>query len=677
MKRTWGFLWIGLLLFLVACSQDPGPDGGNGGDGGDGGGSTEEFAISLSENTLTLEPGGSGTVTVTVNRPEGFDESVTLSVEGVPPGVSAVVSQPDMDSQGSIQIQAQPSLQEGTYTLTIVASGGEEVARASLTLVVGSGSSGGGGGGSGDADISGIVQTDNAEIPLTPVSPTGVSAASVKPQTDKPAYVSGQLLVEYRTDTLATTAQDGGAYTQLAESVLADYGLSVLREGSPDMPALVALEPHQDVQDVAARLARDPRVAYAEPNYYIYTQAIPNDPQVDRLWNMPVSGLPLAWGLKNSAADVVVAVIDTGIALDHEDLQGIFVDSDINGGGYDFCATLNCASRDRNPRPDSAADRHGTHVTGTLAANGNNGIGVAGVVYGSSAVVPIKAFNDGATTALALSEAIRWAAGESVSGVPVNLNPADIINLSLGTSQQSATLQSAVQSAQSRGVLLIASAGNDGTEGAFYPARYSGVMGVGAVNSEFVRSCFSNFGSGLDIMAAGGDGFLGTADCSGRDNEAVWSTIPFDDYGIDAGTSMATPVVAGVAALVWSQIQNPTAAEVSRILKGTAYFDATYMNESRYGAGILRADAALGLPSPGDEVTVTATGQDVSDTSVDTVTLTLDGGSTPFAFDALEPGTYTLEADASGTRGSLSGRETVMLTDRENEEVVIEVRVVP
>ncbi|MDZ7703382.1 MAG: S8 family serine peptidase [Trueperaceae bacterium] len=216
---------------------------------------------------------------------------------------------------------------------------------------------------------------------------------------------------------------------------------------------------------------------------------------------MPISGLPVAWSEQNSSS-VVVAVIDSGIDLDHEDLQGVFVNT-----GYDFCPASGCSGSDADPRPNSNSDVHGTHVTGTIAAVGNNSQGVAGVLYGGARIVPIKTFPSGTegATAEAIAQSLRWAVGLSVSGVPDNDDPAQIINLSLGGPGDSTTVENAVRDVQAEGALLIAASGNAGGNTLFVPARYDGVFAVGSVNSDFRRSCFSNFGSGLDIMAAGGD----------------------------------------------------------------------------------------------------------------------------------------------------------------------------
>ena len=650
--------WVGLLLFLVACVDDPAPPPGNGGETGP--------QVTLSPSELTLDPGETGSTTIGSSN---FDGDVTLSFsrgnDGLPAnqldisGSSTTISGTET---ATLQVTPNGDAAPGTYQIVVTGESGSQTDTATLRITVP-----GAGGGPGDGTISGVVQTANNlanyTVPNDPKLP-----APTTPQSEKPKYVEGQLLIKLRTDGLAV-GSGSDVYGQLEALLELDYPVTVLRSGGADMPALVAVSPGQDVQTLMALLERDPRVAYAEPNYYIYLQALPNDPQNNKLWHLAADGLPVAWNAKNSS-EVTVAVIDSGIDLDHPDLQGVFAN-----GGYDFCAATTgsgnsrtCSKRDGNPRPDSNSDTHGTHVTGTIAAVGNNNQGVAGVLYGGADIVPIKVFYQGDfTTAFALAEAIRWSAGLNVSGVPQNSNPAKIVNLSLGfeltPGEQSQAVQSAVSAAQGTGALLIAAAGNGGNQGVLAPALYDSVMGVGSVNSNFRRSCFSNYGTGLDIMAAAGD-YPIKSGCP-KISEAVLSTFPGGNYGVETGTSHATPIVTGVAALVWDGMTNPTSAKVTQALTNSAYFDSSYMSANQYGSGLLRADVALELPGPTDnrrtvQTTVTADGSGGSDTDIVTLDLLL-GVSETFTLADLGAGTYTVEAATSGV--DLDGQATVTLQD--------------
>jgi subtilisin family serine protease len=649
-----------LALLLAACAAPPPPTP-----------TPDELAISLSTNRVTaLQGKTSEIVTVTLERPAGFTASVSLTVLDKPGGVAEIVSDPGTGNQGSLQLAVSSTVPPGSYDLTVEARGGNQVATAPLELVV---VEEGEPGEPGSATLRGTLRTANFLDAFE--VPDGLGAQGFVPQSSpeaRPAYVPGQLIVQLRPQ-LAVMSNEAPSYSEVAVALVQEFGLSVLRQGSFDTPALVALPDGQDVETVAVRLAQDPRVAYAEPNRYIYVQSLPNDPLLDQLWHLPASGVPVAWHERDSATSVTVAVVDTGIDIDHEDFQGVFV------GGYDFCASQNCGSRNNNPRPDSASDVHGTHVAGIVAAVGNNGRGVAGVLAGGARVVPIKAFHQGVTTVFALSEAVRWAAGLSVPDMKDNNPyPANIINLSLGTTADSDAFRNAIQAAQQAGALIIASAGNSGADAALYPARYSGVVGVGSVNSDFQRSCFSNFGDGLDIMAPGGDGHPSLRECRNTPSETILSTYPFDNnYGMMAGTSQAAPIVTGIAALLWAQQSNPSASSVRSALLASAYFDPSYMSSSHYGAGVARADDALGLlgPAGGRNVTASVIAESPGDSGIATATLDLLlGESNPFTIGNLDPGNYTVEADASRGGASLSGTTNVALSENQTREVTLELQ---
>lgn len=500
----------------------------------------------------------------------------------------------------------------------------------------------------GQGSIEGILRTDNALIPLRPPANFQRSSAIERePAEGRESFVPGQLIVGLEPGARLLSADAEEPLEALAQRA----DVEVLSHDPVTGTALLSTT--GDPARVAQLLESDPAVAFAEPNYRFYLHSIPNDPLLAEAWHLPVVGAPVAWEAPNPGSGPIVAVIDSGIDIDHEDLRGIFVST-----GWDFCSNFDCTRTDADPRPDSLADTHGTHVTGLLAAVAGNGRGTAGVTGEVARIVPIKVFDGLSTTAPALAKAIRWAAGLPVEGAPANEHPADIITLSLGANEDSTLVRQAIEAAADEGALIIASAGNQGHGSLDYPARYEEVVAVGSVNSEFERSCFSDYGSGLDIMAPGGDGFLGIPDCSGANDEALLSTFPGDDYGIDAGTSMAAPIVAGAAALAWAHTPDATARRVTERLLNTAYFDDSYMSREFYGAGVLRVDLALGFPGPGDEATVQATGPS---SALDTVTLRLDGTSTAFSLGDLAAGSYTVAADALGDRFSLSGAATFSL----------------
>lgn len=531
---------------------------------------------------------------------------------------------------------------------------------------------GGGGSKDGTATVSGRLATDNSLIPIDPASGFSASALgsaargqNIQPQAGAGRHalaVDNQLIVAFEP---GVSPLSTGSGESPAEPLLRRHSLTVLNEDENAGTLLVTVPEGVDLRTAAAELESDPKVRYAQPNHYFYPHALPNDPLLRDAWHLPVMGAPVAWAAGSAIADVpVVAVLDTGIDLGHEDLSGSFV-----SGGYDFCASQDCGSRDADPRPESSYVTHGTHVAGLLAAKLGNGRGSGGVIPNNARVLPIKVFHEDASTAAALSEAIRWAAGISVSGVPENRHPAQIITLSLGAEVDDPTVAGAIRAASDRGSLVIASAGNQGERDVDYPARYEEVIGVGAVNSNFRRSCFSDYGPGLDIMAPGGDGYL----CQAPRNEALLSTFPGNDYGVDAGTSMAAPLVAGAAALAWAEMSAPTADRVRERLITTAYFNSDYMNEDSYGAGVVRADVALGFPGPGDQATVQAIGPS---TALATVTLDQWGSSSTYRLENLAAGSYRIEADAAGRSRALSGALTLSL-EKGQEASSVTIRLEP
>lgn len=349
---------------------------------------------------------------------------------------------------------------------------------------------------------------------------------------------------------------------------------------------------------------RDPSVEYAEPDRIMLPQFTPNDPRYGEQWHYFES----TGGIRaNAAWDVVtgsgvnVAVIDTGYRP-HADLSGQFV------GGYDFITNLSVAAdgdgRDADASdpgdsttagqcgPGSGGSRsswHGTHVAGTIAAKTNNALGVAGVAFNAK-VVPVRVLGKCGGYTSDIADAIIWSSGGSVSGVPANANPARVINMSLGGGGAcGSTSQNAINSARSRGTVVIVAAGNSNTNASgSNPANCAGVVTVAATGRSGGKASYSNYGAVVDVAAPGGDaggGILSTLN-------AGTTTPGADSYAFYQGTSMATPHVAGVAALMLSKTPGLTPDQIESTLKSTARAFPGTCNSC--GAGIVDAARAIG-----------------------------------------------------------------------------------
>ena len=522
--------------------------------------------------------------------------------------------------------------------------------------------------GDGSAQIIGTLTTDNSLISVNPKRSLQPELKSLTAQ-PQASYVPGQLLIKYADQGLSTQ----GVGVAARESLQRRYGLRVLQRRAAGSADLVDIG-SRNVLELAQELSAESNVDYAEPVYYLYTTALPNDELLSEQWALSSAGLPVAWSVETgSDADVVVAVIDSGFDTNHPDLRGRFLP------GIDFCAEARngtCAvSSDTDPGHGNRGNTHGTHVAGILGASANNNRGIAGAAYGAGVkLLPVKIFSDAGTgaTVTTFVNGIRWAAGleVEVNGETLkNPNPADIISMSLGAFFDSRAVQEAIDEARAAGAISLAAAGNNGINQIMSPAAAEGVIAVGSINPNFRRSCFSNYGSGknfgpgkLDLVTAGGEGAalsnsLGVSRPTCKPATiGIYSTNPADNYSIDAGTSMATPLAAGVAALILAQNPDLSATELETELLASTYFEPSYMNEAEYGAGVLRAEYALGLSGPGDEVTVSAKG--ASD-ALDTVKLDLLGGSGSYTLDALSASEYLVEAKTGGSGTVLSARENV------------------
>ncbi|MDK8194099.1 S8 family peptidase [Paenibacillus sp. UMB7766-LJ446] len=254
-------------------------------------------------------------------------------------------------------------------------------------------------------------------------------------------------------------------------------------------------------------------IEHAEPNYYLQSSFTPNDPFFPYQYNLQKINAPAAWDISQSNRSVKIAIIDTGVQLNHPELAGKILP------GYDY------VDYDNIPEDGNG---HGTHVAGIAASITNNGVGIAGAAPLAS-IVPLRVLdNNGQGTTGNVGNGLVYAANNGIQ----------VVNLSLGGPTGEAFLQAAVQYAWDRGAVIIAAAGNDNTSYPIVPASYPNVIAVASTNPSDLKSNFSNYGSWVDMAAPG---------------DTILSTYLGGSYAYLSGTSMAAPHVAGVAALLAAQ----------------------------------------------------------------------------------------------------------------------------
>lgn len=340
----------------------------------------------------------------------------------------------------------------------------------------------------------------------------------------------------------------------------------------------------QTLQAIDA-LKQDPDVLYAEPNFIRKTAAVPNDPHFNRQWSLPMLDLPAAWDLTQGQG-VTVAVLDTGVDTSHLDL----IDNLNLADGYDFVSNAESAGdddgRDSNPL-DLDSNNHGTHVAGIIAAVGDNARGITGVAHAAT-IMPLRVLGaDGNGTDADVAAAIYYAAGLANAAGVVPSRRADIINLSLGSTDVSTTMANAIDAAIDAGIIVVAAAGNNGNDELFYPAAQERVIAVSSVTDHKTLSSFSNYGAFIDVAAPGGGDYLNDGFQGG-----ILSTIYATEYDEREGTSMAAPHVSGVIALMLAQDETLTLNRLRSGLDSGGLTEDIGTAES-FGAGLINAAKAL------------------------------------------------------------------------------------
>lgn len=322
---------------------------------------------------------------------------------------------------------------------------------------------------------------------------------------------------------------------------------------------VVVQVPEGQEENIAKRYKESFWVEFAEPDAVAYALETPNDSRFSEQWGQTMIQAPAAWDVTHDGT-VDIAILDTGVAQNHPDITPK-VDKWKNFS----------SSRTQYDR-----DGHGTHVSGIAAALTNNGLGVAGTGY-DARIYSMKVLDDqGSGYYSWIVNGIYWATD----------NGAEVINMSLAGSSSSTTLQDAVNYAWNKGVVVVAASGNSGNSKRQYPAYYDKAIAVAATDQNDKKASFSTYGSWVDIAAPGVN---------------ILSTVPADSYESWSGTSMATPHVSGVAALVKAAFPNYTNAQIRNSIEQTA--DRISGTGTYWSAGRLNAASALG----GAVVTVTPT----------------------------------------------------------------------
>ncbi|MFS0576606.1 S8 family peptidase [Sporosarcina sp. 179-K 3D1 HS] len=304
--------------------------------------------------------------------------------------------------------------------------------------------------------------------------------------------------------------------------------------------------------DIEQELKKDPLIEYVEPNMERRLMMAVNDPHYSKQWWIPHVKAGILWdqALKQKQ-DIVVAVIDTGVDLTHEDLK-----SRIAPGGYNFYSNTTNVTDEKG---------HGTMVAGVIAAQLNNRKGIAGAAgpYQVS-ILPLKIFNQDSASLSDLIRAIDYAVSQDV----------DIINLSLGGNQFSRLENEAIQRAVDAGITVIAAAGNDALVGnpVMYPAAYDHVISVGAINSSNVKANFSTYNQQVDLVAPG---------------QQILSTFPNQTYRYMDGTSFAAPIVSGTVAMMKGLYPDLSTHEIEQLLRRSATDLGMPGFDTYYGMGAL------------------------------------------------------------------------------------------
>ncbi len=380
-------------------------------------------------------------------------------------------------------------------------------------------------------------------------------------------HVTGQVLVKFKE----------GAPQRVIDAVIKDQN-STIKSKIADLNVLVLKVPQAAEERVAYALSHNPNVEYAELDYIAQALLNVDDPYFSDQWGLENTNdadidASTAWNITKGNG-TIVAILDSGISKNHPDVSSQVTD--------------------RTNFSDSTSDDdiygHGTHVGGIVAALTNNGVGVAGVCPDCK-LMSVKVLNDSGSGAYSwIANGITYAANHG----------AKVINMSLGGSQRSTTLENAVNDAWNKGVVVVAAAGNSGNQSKTYPGAYTKAIAVAATDSQDKKAYFSEYGSWVDVAAPGVSIYSSWNDSSSLSDPQPMCLSTTECYKYASGTSMSTPMTSGVVALIWATSKYSTASEVRNRLEATADKipgTGTYWSAGRVNA-FNAVDDSYVLPTP-------------------------------------------------------------------------------
>ena len=397
-----------------------------------------------------------------------------------------------------------------------------------------------------------------------------------------------------------------------------------VKKNIPEIGVQVVTIPAGKAIEKAKAYAANGKVLFAEPNYLAQAVIYPDDPWFSYQWGLQKIEAPAAWDLTQGSDTIKIAILDTGVDINHPDLSNKIV------ANQNF--TTSTTAND--------VFGHGTHVAGIAAADTDNSIGVSGV-GSTSSIINVKVLGDNGSGYYSwVAQGIIWAAD----------NGASIINMSLGGASASSTLESAINYAWSKGLVVVAAAGNSGSSLPSYPAYYSKVIAVAATDSNDKLTSWSNYGNWVDVAAPG---------------SSIYSTLKNNSYGYKSGTSMATPFVSGLASLVFTVVSDTNGNKMlNDEVRAQIEANCDYIGISGIGSGRINAYKSVSnLSSPAPvPLTGTINGMvtDISDglpINAATVRAGTRSASTnangEYNITGVPQGSYSVTASAAGYSNAL------------------------